>query len=262
MRRAASRRARRAPSSPADAARPAAPRRGARTSPSGRYEFIRKPTLPRCMPKIGTPLPTKRCSVSSMKPSPPSGTMTSASSGSTRAVAPAQLARAPAAPPRRRRRRRRRAARRADARTARRHPPVTLMWRDDGRPVVAAVDDEIVALGLARDRLADRRLERLVALRLAQRRAQIGGVLLAEAHIERAGAGQPDAVAALAEIMGQRRDEAEPPAGLAHRAHSAPGRRCGSRSRRASSAAAAGRAPATAAGTGRAGSRRRYRPSA
>ena len=37
-----------------------------------------------------------------------------------------------------------------------------------------------------------------------------------EAHIERAGAGEPHAVAALAEIMGERRDEAEPPAGLAH----------------------------------------------
>ena len=58
------------------------------------------------------------------------------------------------------------------------------------------------------------RVEELVALGGAQRRAQVGGVFLAEAHIERAGAGQPHAVAALAEIMGQRRDEAEPAAGL------------------------------------------------
>src|SRR6185437_10703848 len=50
-----------------------------------------------------------------------------------------------------------------------------------------------------------------------ERRAQIGGVLLAQAHEERAGAGQPHAVAALAEIVGQRRDHAEPAAGLAHR---------------------------------------------
>ena len=105
--------------------------------------------------------------------------------------------------------------------------------------VVAAVDDEVVALRLAADRFVDaastaaRR-----SSRLPQRCAKIGGVFLSEAHEQRAGAGQPDAVAAFAEIMGQRRDEAEPPAGFAHRRHSAPGRRCGSRSRRASSAAA------------------------
>src|SRR5215469_12142294 len=87
----------------------------------------------------------------------------------------------------------------------------------DGGSVVAAVDDEIVALGFPRDRFADRRFERLVALGLTQRRAQIGRVLLSEAHIERAGAGQAHAIAALAEIMGQWRDEAEPPTGLAHR---------------------------------------------
>ena len=84
-----------------------------------------------------------------------------------------------------------------------------------GRAAVAAVDDEVVALGLARDRLGDRPVEQLVALGGAQRRAQVGGVLLAEAHIERAGAGQPHAVAAFAEIVGERRDEAQPPAGLA-----------------------------------------------
>ena len=132
------------------------------------------------------------------------------------AVVPAQLAQ----------RKLRRLGFRGDKRDARRcprieqsggHPPVTLMWRDDRRAVVAAVDDEIVALRLAGDRLADRRLDRLVAFGLAQRRAQIGRVLLAEAHIQRAGAGQPHPVAAFAEIMGQRRDEAEPPSGLAHR---------------------------------------------
>ena len=49
----------------------------------------------------------------------------------------------------------------------------------------------------------------------AQHRAQVGVVLLAEAHVELAGAGQPHPVAALAEIVGERRDEADPAAGLA-----------------------------------------------
>src|SRR3546814_17442137 len=86
----------------------------------------------------------------------------------------------------------------------------------DRRLLAAAVDDEVVALGLAADRLEDRGVEQLVALALAQRRAQVGGVLLAQAHVERAGAGQPHAVAAFTEVMGHRRDEAEAPAGLLH----------------------------------------------
>ena len=88
-------------------------------------------------------------------------------------------------------------------------PPVTLMCRPTAGRDGGAVDDEVVALGLARDRLLDGALEALVALGGAQRRAQVGGVLLAEAHVERAGAGDADAVAALAEIVGQRRDEAD-----------------------------------------------------
>ena len=93
-------------------------------------------------------------------------------------------------------------------------PPVTLMWRRQRRALVAAVDDEVVALRLARDRVVDRGIEQVVALRGAQRRAQVGGVLLAEAHVERAGAGEAHAVAGFAEIVRQRRDEAEPAAGL------------------------------------------------
>ena len=58
--------------------------------------------------------------------------------------------------------------------------------------------------------------EKIVALGGPQGRAQVGGILLAQAHVERAGAGEPHAVAALAEIMGERRDEAEPAAGLLH----------------------------------------------
>src|SRR6202521_6040642 len=77
-----------------------------------------------------------------------------------------------------------------------------------------AVDDEVVALWLARDGPHDRRVEEIVALRRAQRRAQVGAVLLAETHEQRAGAGDAHAIAALAEVMGQRRDEAEEAAGL------------------------------------------------
>src|SRR5207248_11048646 len=84
-------------------------------------------------------------------------------------------------------------------------------------PVVAAVDDKIVALRLAVDRGANRGFERLVALGLAQRGAQIRRVFLAEAHVQRPGAGQADAVAALAEIMRQGGDEAEPSASFAYR---------------------------------------------
>ena len=81
-------------------------------------------------------------------------------------------------------------------------------------------------------------------------RAEIGGVLLAQAHEERSGAGEPHAVAAFAEIMRERRDQAEPRRSRARRS-SAPARRCGNRSRRGSIGVAAGHAPARAADTGR-----------
>src|SRR5215472_4355157 len=81
---------------------------------------------------------------------------------------------------------------------------------------VAAVDDEIMALGLARNRFVDRRLEQRVIRACPQWRAQMSTVVLAEAHIKCAGAGEPHAVAALAEIMSHRRDEAEAAASLTH----------------------------------------------
>src|SRR5476649_803543 len=82
---------------------------------------------------------------------------------------------------------------------------------------VAAIDDEIVALGLACDRLGDRTVEDLVALRRPQRRAEVGGIVLTQAHIKSAGAGEPHAIAAFAEIVSERRDEAQPAAGLLDR---------------------------------------------
>src|SRR5215207_1422318 len=78
----------------------------------------------------------------------------------------------------------------ADRRSAASHAHVA----GQRRALVAAVDDEVVPLGLAGDGFVDGRVQRLVALRGAQRRTEIGGVLLAEAHIERAGAGNADAV--------------------------------------------------------------------
>src|SRR6185312_8194997 len=78
----------------------------------------------------------------------------------------------------------------------------------------AAVDDEVVALGLARDGFVDGTHQRVVVGAGAQRRAQIGGVVLAETHVERAGAREPHAVAALAEIVRHRGDEAEAAARL------------------------------------------------
>src|ERR1700674_295501 len=80
----------------------------------------------------------------------------------------------------------------------------------------AAVDDEIVPLRLARNRLVDRDLQQTVGFRRAERRAQIGVILLAEAHEQRAGAGNAYAVAAFAEIMRERGEKAAPAAGLIH----------------------------------------------
>ena len=53
-----------------------------------------------------------------------------------------------------------------------------------------------------------------IAFRGAKRRAQIGGIFLAQTHEKGAGAGQANTVAAFAEIMGHRRDEAQATAGL------------------------------------------------
>src|ERR1700735_5540528 len=50
---------------------------------------------------------------------------------------------------------------------------------------------------------------------MAQRLAQVGGILVAEEGGQRAGAGDAHPVAGLAEIMGHRRDEAELAAGFA-----------------------------------------------
>ena len=68
---------------------------------------------------------------------------------------------------------------------------------------------EVVTLGFARDGRADRLAQGLVVGAGAQGRAQVGVVLLAQAHEQLSGAGDAHAVAAFAEIMGQGRDEAD-----------------------------------------------------
>src|ERR1700730_12709637 len=79
--------------------------------------------------------------------------------------------------------------RRRTATAADRSPAGHAHMPGDGGPVVTSIDDEVVALGLAVDGFADRRFERLIPFGLAQRGAQIGCVLLPQAHIEGAGAG-------------------------------------------------------------------------
>src|SRR5690625_4052499 len=73
---------------------------------------------------------------------------------------------------------------------------------------------EIMALGLPRDCLADRVLKRCIIVRGAHHLSQIRIIILPEAHIELSRAGQANAIAALAEIMGEWRDEADPLPGL------------------------------------------------
>src|SRR6516164_865971 len=82
---------------------------------------------------------------------------------------------------------------------------------------MAAVDDEVVPLGLARDSLRNGRMQELVALRRTQRRAQIRRILLSQTHIKGPGAGHPYPVARFTEIVRKRRDETKAPAGLGDR---------------------------------------------
>ena len=86
----------------------------------------------------------------------------------------------------------------------------------DARPIVAAINNEIVALGLEADGAVDRCTQEIVIGRGAERLAQIGGIFLTEAGMKRARAGNADPVAGLAEVMGHWRDETESAAGFRH----------------------------------------------
>ena len=95
-------------------------------------------------------------------------------------------------------------------------PPVTLMWRPTAGRLVRRSMMKSWPLGL-RAIASSMASISSASSALARNGARVGGVILAEAHVERAGAGEADAVAALAEIMRERRDEAELPSCLAHR---------------------------------------------
>ena len=60
---------------------------------------------------------------------------------------------------------------------------------------MAAVNYKIMPLRLSRDRIVDGAEQKVIGFRCTQRFAQIGGVFLAEAHIERAGASDSHAIA-------------------------------------------------------------------
>ena len=85
----------------------------------------------------------------------------------------------------------------------------------DAGAVVPAIDDEVVAFRLQPDGAIDSGAEKIIVRGCPKRLAQIGGIFMAEAGVQRAGAGNPHAVAGFAEIVGHRRDEAELAAGLA-----------------------------------------------
>ena len=73
---------------------------------------------------------------------------------------------------------------------------------------------EVVALGFAGDGGADGICHHGIIGAGPQRRAQVGHVFLAQAHVQLTGAGQADPVAAFAEIVGQGGDQADPLARL------------------------------------------------
>ena len=82
---------------------------------------------------------------------------------------------------------------------------------------VRTVDNKVMALGFARNGFADGGNESGVVIAGTERRAEVGGVVLAEAHEQRPGTGQPYAIAGFAKIVSERRDEADPLAGFAQR---------------------------------------------
>ena len=86
------------------------------------------------------------------------------------------------------------------------------MPRDGG--CRCSIDDEVMPLGLARDRFVNRGVQRHVGLAGSQGPPKVRGVLLTEAHIESARAADTNPIAGFTKIMGQRRDEAEPAIGL------------------------------------------------
>lgn len=81
------------------------------------------------------------------------------------------------------------------------YPPAHAHMAGDRRAVMAAVDDEVMDFGFSADRFIDRGIENIVCFRGALRFAQIGGIVLAGAHIKRAGAGHTQTIAGFAQIV-------------------------------------------------------------
>src|SRR5690606_14564620 len=83
----------------------------------------------------------------------------------------------------------------------------------DGWPAVAA-DHEVVPLGLAGNGPTDRLDQGRVVRAGPQRRPQIGGLLVPQAGVRSARAGEADPVAGFAEAVAHRRDEPDAGPGL------------------------------------------------
>ena len=80
----------------------------------------------------------------------------------------------------------------------------------------AAIDRKVMPLGLDSHCLIKRGGQCRIGILATQCSAQIDLFGAAQAGVELSGGGHPNAVAAFAEIVGQRSDEAEPAAGFRH----------------------------------------------
>ena len=85
-----------------------------------------------------------------------------------------------------------------------------------GAAQARAIDHKIMAPRLASDRLPQCLMKKFVAFGSAQRPAKVMGVLLPEAHIQRARARHSDTIARLAEVVAEWGDEADSTACLLH----------------------------------------------
>src|SRR5262249_18766300 len=84
------------------------------------------------------------------------------------------------------------------------------------RLLMATVNHEIMAFGLAHDRLVDCPVQELVVFRGAQRTSQVSGIILTKAHVKSSSAREPNAIARLTEIVCERRNETQPPTSFLH----------------------------------------------
>lgn len=84
------------------------------------------------------------------------------------------------------------------------------------RSLMSAIDHEIMPLRLSCNRLIERAMQEIIASRGAEWTTEVGGVVLAEAHVKRTGASYAHSVAGFTEIMGERRNEPQSSAGFLH----------------------------------------------